>query len=88
MIDKKHIDSFSVLLTIILNEEIKLGNKIIETSKGWPHENTIMVFLEKPFKSRYDSENRDVEFRNINDPYYWKAEYFDMLTNHILACKF
>ncbi len=86
MIDKNHIDNFSTELTLILNQEIKLGNRISETSKGWPQENTIIIFLDKPYKKQYKSEN--IEYRNIDDPHYWKAEYYDSSTNHILACKF
>lgn len=86
MTTQKHIDNFSLTLTKILNKEIELGNTIVETSKGWPDENTIIIFLDKPFNDEYEFEN--IEYRNIDDPHYWKAEYFDKLTNHILACKF
>ncbi|MFC0344097.1 hypothetical protein [Epilithonimonas hispanica] len=86
MIDKNHITSFSKELTEILNREIKLGNQIAETSKGWPQEDAIIIFLDKPFKKQYKFEN--IEFRNIDDPHYWKAEYYDKSNNHILACKF
>lgn len=86
MISQNHIDNFSSTLTAILTQEIKLGNEIVETSKGWPEEKTIIIFLKKPFLEEYLLEN--VEFRNVDDPHYWKAEYFDYSTKHILACKF
>lgn len=73
-------------MTKILNQEIELGNEIIETSKGWPDDKTIIVFLKKPFKRKYSFE--DVEYRDINDPHYWRAEYVDIITNHVLACRF
>ena len=81
-----HIGNFSSTLTKILNREIELGNEIVETSKGWPDQNTIIIFLKKPFIDEYKIKN--TEYRNIDDPHYWKAEYFDSSTNHVLACKF
>lgn len=83
---QEHIDNFSPTLIKILKQEIRLGNEIVETSKGWPEEETIMIFLKKPFIGNYELEN--TEYRNIDDPHYWKAAYVDGLTNHILACKF
>ncbi len=83
---QEHIDNFSSTLTKILVSEIMNGNEIVETSKGWPNANTIIVYLKKPFIDNYEIDN--IEYRNINDPHYWKAEYFDNQTNHILACGF
>jgi len=86
MITNTHIDGFSKNLTGILNAELKLGNKVVETSKGWPNENTIIVFLKFPFFADYSVDG--IEFRDINDIHYWKSEYFERATNHVLACKF
>ncbi len=86
MITQKHLDEFSEALKIILSAEIKHGNEIVETSKGWPNDDTVIVFLKKPFFELYRAEN--IDYRNIDDRHYWKAEYNDKLTNHILACKF
>jgi hypothetical protein len=86
MTTQEHIDNFSLTLTKILKQELKLGNKIVETSKGWPDNDTIIIFLGEPFKTTYDIDN--IEYRNIDDPHYWKAEYFDTSTKHVLACKF
>jgi hypothetical protein len=86
MITQEHINDFSLPLKTILNLEIELGNEIIETSKGWPDKKTIIIFLKKPFVSDYKIGK--LEYRNIDDPHYWKAEYFDNSTKHILACKF
>lgn len=83
---QEYIDHFNPTLTAILNQEIELGNEIIETSKGWPEEKTIIVFLKTPFIGKYELEN--IAYRNIDDPHYWKAEYVDSVTNHILACRF
>lgn len=86
MISQEHIDNFSSTLTTILNQEIELGNEIIETSQGWPEQETIIIFLKKPFLGNYKIKN--TEYRNVDNPHYWKAEYFHSSTNHVLACKF
>jgi hypothetical protein len=83
---QEHIDNFSLTLTKLLNQELELGNKIAETSKGFPDKETIIIILEKPFKLTYKFDN--IEYRNIDDPHYWKEEYYDTSTQHILACKF
>ena len=86
MTTQEHIDNYSSTLTEILSQEVELGNEIVETSKGWPEEKTIIIFLKKPFIAEYRLEN--VEYRNVDDPHYWKAEYVDHSTKHVLACKF
>ena len=86
MITKDHINNFSAKLKKILDEEIKLGNNIVETSDGWPYVSSIIVFLEKPFYQKYELEK--IEYGHINDAHYWKAEYYDGELNHTLACKF
>lgn len=86
MKNQEHIDNFSPALKRILNQEIKLGNEIDETSRGWQDENAIIIVLKKPFINKYKLEN--IGYRNICDPHYWKAEYFDCSTSHLLACKF
>jgi len=86
MVTQEHIYNFSVKLTEILNSELRLGNEIVETYKGWPAKETIMIFLEKPFINSY--KLNDIDYRDINDIHYWKAEYFEKSTGHILACRF
>jgi hypothetical protein len=81
-----HIKNFSLPLTEILNSELEFGNEIVETSDGWPSPNSITIFLRKPFFKEYSVPN--LEFRDVNDPHWWKSEYFDERTNHILACKY
>ncbi|MFO0356287.1 MAG: hypothetical protein ACK50A_04975 [Sphingobacteriaceae bacterium] len=86
MTTQEHIDQFSETLKKILKSEIELGNSIAETSKGWPQKDSIIISLKQPFSDNYNFEN--VQFKKIDDPHYWKSEYIDKLTNHILACRF
>jgi len=86
MIDNNHILILSQSLKEILTAEIIYGNKVIETSECWPKANSIIIFLEKPFHKIYSLYN--IEFKEINDPHYWKSEYYDNLSEQILACRF
>lgn len=87
LINQDHIDSFSKRLKSILDNEIRLGNEINETAKDWPYKNGISVFLRQPFKEYYHLFP-GIEYKDINDPHYWKAQYFDSATNHLLTCGF
>lgn len=85
LINQDHIDSFSERLKSILNNEIKLGNEINETAKDWPYKNGITVFLRHPFSQRYHCL-LGIEYKEINDPHYWKSQYLDTTTNDMLTC--
>jgi len=86
MMTQAHIDHFSKALKIILDAEVRLGNEIVETSTGWPTEDAVTIFLKLPFLDTYKIEN--VDYRDVDDRHYWKAEYIDKSTNHLLACRF
>lgn len=88
-IDINTIRKFSGKLNEILDLELKAGNRIVETYEGdWPYPNSIMIFIDKPFKTPIQRNLENIEFHNINDPHYWKAEYFDKNNNMWLCCKF
>jgi len=86
LIKQEHIDNFSPRLKEILNEEIKMGNKIYETAFGWPYSNAIFIYLYKGFLGTYSIP--DVKFEEINDAHFWKSQYHDTRINDILACMF
>ncbi|MBL7804794.1 MAG: hypothetical protein JNL02_13720 [Saprospiraceae bacterium] len=79
-------DDFSRPLARIALEEMNRGNRIVEIARGWPETRTILVFLGQPFKDEYPAAS--LEYHEIDDPHYWKSEYFDPATGHVLACKF
>lgn len=87
--DEKIISSFTGKLEEILTLELNAGNLICETYKGdWPYAGCIMLFLEKPFLTPIQRSIEGVVFRNVNDPHYWKAEYYDKTMNQFLCCGF
>lgn len=86
MITPEHIKIFSPRLSPLLHAELEAGNEISETMQGWPSEGTILVFLKYPFRNTYSVEG--LEFHDLVDRHYWKAEYIDPDTGHGLACNF
>jgi hypothetical protein len=92
MVDQGVVDRFVGVLKGILDLELQAGNKIVETYESkdstFPMPNATMIFLEKPFRTPIQREFKNIEFRNINDPHYWKAEYFDKDNTQFLCCGF
>jgi hypothetical protein len=88
-IDNNTINKLTGKLNAILQLELKAGNRIVETYEGdWPYPNSIMIFLEKPFKTPILRDLEDITFNNVNDPHYWKAEYADLKNRMWLCCRF
>lgn len=88
-IDDKILYSFSGELAQILGEELNAGNRVSETYKAdWLSQDCTVIFLEKPFITPIKKTLKNIVFRNINDPHYWKAEYYDKTTNQYLCCGF
>lgn len=80
---------FSGVLQEILDAELAAGNIVQEEWSGnWPFEHCRCVLLKMPFKTPINYEISGVKFRNVNDPHYWKAEYYDETRIEVLACAF
>lgn len=75
-------------LRALLQAELAVGNIVVETAEEWPQPGSIFVMLGKPFLARPAALPRGVVLREINDPHYWKAEYVDENSAHVLACRF
>lgn len=89
LVDDNTVKKFTGKLKEILELELKAGNEIVETADcNWPFPNSIMIFLKEPFKMLIQRNLDNIEFRNINDTHFWKAEYFDKITNQYLCCLF
>jgi hypothetical protein len=85
-INEEHVKNFSSVLTQIMDEEVKAGNRIVESSSGWPEKETIIIFLGKPFIKTYSDP--ELVFSVIGDPHWWLSEYSHPATKHVLACKY
>jgi hypothetical protein len=92
MVDQNVVKTFVGVLKTILELELKAGNKIVETYESkdskFPMPNATMIFLGQSFITPIQENLPNIEFRNINDPHYWKAEYFDKENIQFLCCGF
>ena len=91
MIDKMIINKLSIELKEILEEELKAGNEIVETSEGgftYASREQIFIFLKYPFKTKIRNNLKGITYIEINDRHYWKAEYTDEKNHQTLACNF
>jgi hypothetical protein len=76
-------------LKTVLNQEIELGNEIVETSKGFPPPDGIFVMLAKPFKLSENDLPPAIKLTHLNDPHWWKSEYScPAHRNQLIACRF
>lgn len=75
-----------VPLQAILEAELAAGNRIAEVS-SWPPKCSLLVILQRPFASKYAAA-AGVEFAELNDSHYWKAEYRYNGGAQVLACGF
>ena len=83
------VAKFSGELREILDLELAAGNRIRETWEGgWPHVGVVAVSLSRPFLSPIRRSSARLEFRDVDDPHYWKAEYYDAAANQLLVCGF
>ena len=73
-------------LKVLLQAEISAGNEIAETGRGWPDRDSIFVRLRNPFRTRLSPLPAGVQFTELNDPHWWKAEFSSQRPRHILAC--
>jgi hypothetical protein len=49
---------------------------------------TRLVILGEPFKTEPISPPAGLEYHDVSDPHYWKAEVHDPRTRELLACRF
>ena len=84
-VDFERVSKASEPIKEICRKELKKGNRLVETSEGWPTKG-ITLWLKNDFHSDYTSDS--VTFLELNDPHYWKNEYRDTSAGDVIACKF
>jgi RimJ/RimL family protein N-acetyltransferase len=72
-------------LQAILRAEIAAGNEVAETGGGWPDGDSVFVRLRQPFHTRPSVLPEGVQYTELNDPHWWKAEFSTRSPRHILA---
>lgn len=73
------------VLNEILEKEIAAGNKIAEVT-DWPPTCEKLVILEYSFSEQYTHEL--LQYKVVNDPHYWYAEYMANDGTECLACRY
>jgi hypothetical protein len=73
-------------LQAILDAELVAGNVVAEVS-DWPPKCELFVLLRRPFARRYAADG-GLQFAEVNDSHYWKAEYRFDGGVQVLACGF
>lgn len=71
-----------------LNAELAAGNAVEEYRSGLYGPDAVLVLLAKAFRTQPPSLPPGAEYREVNDPHWWKAEYFWPATKHCIACRF
>ena len=71
-------------LQLILDRELKVGNHVLDASRGWPDPGSLFITLREPFHRGYEVTD-SVEYSEPNDPHYWTADYSCGNPLHIIA---
>ena len=72
----------------LLTAELAAGNRIVDCGPSPRQPQGVLVLLAKDFKARPASLPPGVAYAEINDPHWWKAEYFHQPSGHVLAARF
>ena len=82
----KTLEKLDSPLKRILAEEVARGNKITNVTSQWPHEESIAVSVQLPFRKKY--EDASVSYTFLNDPHFGKEFYSSESKKHILLGAF
>lgn len=66
----------------LLQGELDAGNTVREVSIGWPKDSSVFMKFNRPVTATIPDW---LEFREVNDPHWWKAEIYDPRTGHLFA---
>lgn len=88
MIDPTHLHDLCCELRVLLEAELAAGNRVAETSRGWPLPDSIWVLLVAPFHNTPEQLPPGVRLVDVNDPHWWKQEYKHLASGSVLACRY
>lgn len=72
----------------LLAAELAAGNRIADCGPSPRQPQGILVLLAKDFKARPSTLPAGIDYVEINDPHWWKAEYVHPPSGHVLAARF
>jgi len=88
LIDPTHVDALCCELRVLLDAELAAGNRVVETTQGWPLLDSVFVLLAAPFYNTPQQLPPGVTLVDVNDPHWWKQEYRHVATGSVLACRY
>lgn len=71
----------------LLDAEIAAGNTVVETGGGWPKQEAVHVTLIRPLLARPSELPAGVVYTDVNDPQWWKEEYYREASGHMIICR-
>jgi hypothetical protein len=71
----------------LLAAELAAGNRVVECGPSLYGHGAVLVLLAEPFRAAQADLPAGIVHRDVNDPHWWKAEYFHPETKHCLACR-
>ena len=83
-VDTERIERLCPALRAIVNAEIRAGNRVVETWEGWG----FVIMLAAPFVQRHICDSNEIQYRDVDDPHYWKSEYNCAAHGQTVACRF
>jgi hypothetical protein len=87
MVNPEHLAALCPELRTFLNAELAVGNRVVETSMGWPKPQSVFIMLAEPFKAKPAAIPGNIIFNDVNDSHWWKADYYHEASGHVLACR-
>ena len=72
----------------MLDAELAAGNRVADRGPSPHHPQGVLVLLAADFKNRPRVRPAGVDYVEINDPHWWKAEYVHRPSGHVLAARF
>ncbi len=80
-----HLNQLDPLLKVIVDAELKRGNRVSSAGNDYPNAGSINVTMSLRFTDQYASS--EVIFSLCNDPHYWYADYSTLGNpQHLLIC--
>jgi hypothetical protein len=82
---QRSLDGLCPELRTLAEAELHAGNVIVESGQGLFGPDAVLVLLKADAKTRPGTLPTGVQYREVNDPHWWKCEYFHAPTGHCLA---
>lgn len=75
-------------LRLLADAEVAAGNAIVDAGPSPHASDAPLILFAGPFRVRPSALPAGVDYREINDPHWWKAEYVHPASGGCVACRF